>query len=226
LGRLDHQVKVRGFRIELGEIETALGRHPGVREGVVVAREDVPGDKRLVAYVVPDGGQPPSISVLRQHLKERLPEYMVPTAFVILGKFPLTPNGKIDRRSLPSPTSLRPELESAYVAPRSQIERTITSIWQAVLHLEKIGIHDNFFDLGGHSLRMAQVHSKLRQKLQSDLSILEMFKYPTISSLAQFLSQGKNEQISSQKNDERVEKLQEGKIRLKQRLRQREKADN
>jgi amino acid adenylation domain-containing protein len=193
LGRLDHQVKVRGFRIELGEIETALGRHPGVREGVVVAREDVPGDKRLVAYVVPDGGQPPSVSVLRQYLQEKLPAHMVPTAFVILEKFPLTPNGKIDRRSLPSPTSLRPELESDYVAPRSEIERTITSIWQAVLHLEKIGIHDNFFEVGGHSLLATQAISRINKAFRVDLPLRSFFENPIIGGLSRIIENFKNE---------------------------------
>ena len=124
LGRIDHQVKIRGFRIELGEIESVLGQHEAVREVVVMAREDVPGDKRLVAYIIPEGEQTPSVSVLRQYLKEKLPEYMVPNAFVMLEKFPLTPNGKIDRKALPSPTGLRPELESAYVAPQTEIERS------------------------------------------------------------------------------------------------------
>ena len=142
----------------------------------------------------------------------------------MLEKFPLTPNGKIDRRALPVSDKPPPELESTYVAPRTEMERTITAIWQGVLHLEKIGMNDNFFDLGGHSLRMAQVHSRLREKLQRDLSMLEMFKYPTINSLAQYLSRGENEQISFNKHDDRVEKLKEGRDRLKQRFKQREQA--
>lgn len=225
LSRIDNQIKIHGFRIELGEIETLLEQHSLVRQAVVVAREDVPGDKLLVAYIVPDGDQTPSVSKLRQSLKDKLPEYMVPNTFVMLEKFPLTPSGKTDRRSLPSPTGLRPELESAYVAPQTEIEQTITAIWQEVLQLEKIGVNDNFFDVGGHSFRMAQVHSRLREKLQRDLSMLEMFKYPTISSLARYLSLGKNEQISFEKIDDRVEKLKAGKNRMKQILKQREQVN-
>jgi amino acid adenylation domain-containing protein len=227
LGRTDHQVKIRGFRIELGEIEAALGEHEGVRQAVVMAREDTPGDKQLVAYMVPEGDRIPSVSELRQYLGEKLPEYMVPGAFVMLEVFPLSPNGKIDRKALPVPELHRLTTGSDYVAPQTDFERTIASIWQSVLHVEKIGINDNFFDLGGHSLRMAQVHSRLREKLQRDLSMLDMFKYPTINSLAQYLSssQGVNEQISLKKSDDRTEKLQEGKNRLKKRFRHREQTD-
>jgi len=193
LGRIDNQVKVRGFRIELGEIEEVLARHPGVREGVVVAREDVPGDNRLVAYFVPDGGQTSSVSVLRDYLREKLPQYMVPNTFVMLEKFPLTPNGKIDRRSLPSPTSFRPAVESAYVAPRTQIERTITAIWQAVLHLEKIGIHDNFFEVGGHSLLATQAISRINKTFQVDLPLRSFFENPIIGGLSQIIENFKND---------------------------------
>jgi acyl-coenzyme A synthetase/AMP-(fatty) acid ligase/acyl carrier protein len=224
LGRIDHQVKVRGSRVELGEIETVLEQHPIVRQTVVVAREDIPGDKRLVAYLVPNEKETFSVSVLRDYLRKKLPEYMVPNAFLMLEMFPLTPSGKIDRLSLPSPTNLRPVLESAYLAPRTEIEQAIAAIWQEVLRLEKVGVNDNFFDLGGHSLVMAQVRTKLGQKLQRDLSMLELFIYPTINSLAQHLSQEKNEQISPRKSDDRIEKLKEGKDRLKQRIKHREQA--
>jgi len=183
LGRTDHQVKIRGFRVELGEIEAMLGRHEAIREVVVMAREDVPGDQRLVAYLVPNEKQTPSVSVLRQYLKEKLPEYMVPNAFMILEKVPLTPNGKIDRKALPSPTGLRPELESAYVAPRTEIERTIAAIWQAVLRLEKVGIHDNFFEVGGTSLLATQVISRINKAFQVDLSLRSFFEDPTIAGL-------------------------------------------
>lgn len=222
LGRLDHQVKIRGFRVELGEIETVLEQHPVVRQTVVMAREDMPGDKRLVAYVVPNEKETISVSMLRDYLRKKLPEYMLPNAFLMLEKFPLTPNGKVDRRSLPSPTNLRPELESVYVAPGTEIEETVAAIWQEVLHLKKVGVNDNFFDLGGHSLVMAQVRSKLVQKLQRPLSMLELFIYPTINSLARYLSQEKNEQMSPRNNDDRIEKLKEGKDRLKQRFKHRE----
>jgi len=185
LGRIDHQVKIRGFRIELGEIESVLGQHEAVREVVVMPREDVPGEKRLVAYLVPNEKQTPSVSVLRQYLKEKLPEYMVPNAFVMLEKFPLTPNGKIDRKALPSPTGLRPELESTYVAPQAEIDRTIAAIWQEVLRLEKIGIHDNFFDVGGYSLLAIRVISRINKAFQVDLPLPSFFERPTISGLSQ-----------------------------------------
>lgn len=224
LGRIDHQVKMRGFRIELGEIEAVLCQHPGVREIVVDVKEDVPGDKQLVAYVVSNEEHTPLVSVLRNYLKEKLPEYMVPSAFVMLDALPLTPSGKVDRLALPDPGRVRPDFESTYVAPRTEIERTITAIWQGVLHVEKIGADDNFFDLGGHSLHLAQVHSKLRERFQRDLSMVEMFNYPTISSLAQYLSQEKNEQFSFEQGDDRAEKLREGKNRLRQRFKQRQQA--
>jgi amino acid adenylation domain-containing protein len=224
IGRIDHQVKIRGFRIELGEIEAVLRQHPGVREGVVDARKDVAGDKRLVAYIVPSEGQTDLVSTLRAYLMERLPDYMVPSVFVMLDALPRMPNGKVNRQGLPAPESVLSELESAYVAPQTEIERIITAIWQEVLHINKIGVNDNFFDLGGHSLRMMQAHIKLRERLQRDFSILEMFKYPTISSLAHHLSQEKGEQSSFRETDARAEKLQEGKNRLKQRLRQRQQA--
>jgi acyl carrier protein len=224
LGRTDHQVKIRGFRIELGEIEAVLGEQEAVRQALVMAREDTPGEKQLVAYIVPEGDRAPSVSELRQYLMEKLPEYMVPGAFTVLEKFPLLPNGKIDRKALPVPAAIRPQIESGYVAPQTEIERTITAAWQTALHLEKIGVNDNFFDMGGHSLRMAQVHTKLRETLRRELSMLELFKFPTIASLAQYLSNGNNGQIPLEMVDGRSDKLKEGKNRLKQRFRQREEA--
>jgi amino acid adenylation domain-containing protein len=183
LGRTDHQVKIRGFRIELGEIEAVLGEHESIGQVVVMAREDIPGEKRLVAYIVPDGNQPPSASVLRQYLQEKLPEYMVPGAFITLEKFPLSPNGKIDRKTLPAPASIRP-VELDYVAPRTEMERTIAAIWQEVLHLEKVGTHDNFFELGGHSLLATQVVSRIKKTLGIDLPLQLFFKNPIIAGLS------------------------------------------
>ncbi len=188
LGRVDEQVKVRGFRIELGEIESVLSRHEGVREAAVVARPDGRGGNRLVAYVVErEPGAAPA-GGLRRHLKNSLPEYMIPSAFVTLDALPLTPNGKVDRRRLPEEDGARPELEEAYVAPRSEIERVIAGVWQEALGVEKVGVHDNFFNLGGHSLLIVQVNSKLREVMQSEVSIIDMFKYPTVSALAEHLS--------------------------------------
>ena len=191
LGRVDQQVKVRGFRIELGEIETVLGACPGIAESVVVPRQEA-GEKRLVAYVVAaapaDGGEPPAAGALLAHLRAKLPEYMVPSAFVFLPALPLSPNGKVDARALPAPERVRPELEAAYAAPKSELERIIATVWQEALAVGKVGIHDNFFDLGGHSLLLARVHARLREVLGRDISLVELFKNPTVSSLAAALS--------------------------------------
>ena len=184
LGRLDHQVKIRGFRIELGEVEAVLAGHKSVAENVVVTREDVPGEKRLVAYVISKQDEAPSVSELRSYLKERLPEYMVPSAFVQLEALPLTPNGKVDRRALPVPDQERPQLEKAFVAPRTATEEVVAGVWADVLRLEQVGVYDNFFDLGGHSLLATQVISRVRVALQVELSLHSLFEEPTVAGLA------------------------------------------
>jgi acyl-CoA synthetase (AMP-forming)/AMP-acid ligase II/acyl carrier protein len=182
-GRIDHQVKVRGFRIELGEIETMLNVHPGIREAVVIVREDNPGDKRLVAYTVPDQEPVPTTSDLRKFLGEKLPGYMVPSVFVTLDALPLTPNGKVDRRVLPAPDQNRPELEVTFAAPRTPVEEGVAKIWAELLGLERVGIHDNFFELGGHSLLAAQVISRLDSEFEVKLSLRSFFEVPTITEL-------------------------------------------
>jgi acyl carrier protein len=202
-GRADQQVKIRGFRVELGEIEAVLGQHTAVREAVVIAREDVPGAKRLVAYVVPEPDQTPTIGDLRQFLQAQLPNYMVPAAFVLLEALPLTPNGKVDRRALPKPDSRR-DTETTYVAPQNELEQTIAAAWQAVLHVEMVGVDDNFFDLGGTSIHIVQVHSKLGAALKRDVPIIEMFKYPTVGSLARYLGQEQKEEPAFQEIDDRI----------------------
>ncbi|WP_343073630.1 amino acid adenylation domain-containing protein [Pyxidicoccus fallax] len=185
LGRLDFQVKVRGFRIELGEIEAALEQHPRVRQAVVVAREDVAGDKRLVAYVVPpSGAQAPDASALREALKQQLPEYMVPSAFVALEALPLTFNGKLDRKALPSPELQVLEKRDSYVAPRTPTEQLLASQWGQLLGLARIGARDNFFELGGHSLLATQVISRIRGTFGVDLPISALFEAPTLEALA------------------------------------------
>ena len=216
LGRIDDQVKVRGFRIELGEIETVLCQYPGVQESVVLAREDTPGDKRLVAYVIPDGGSATLAPELRGFLRQKLPDYMIPSAFMTLEAMPLTPNGKVDRRALPAPDQTRPELEEAYVAPRTEAERTIAAVWQEALQVEKVGLHDNFFDLGGYSLLVVLVHSKLREAFNEEVSTLDLFKYPTVSALAKYVIQEKNEEAFFPQSHDSVEKLKEGRDRLRQ----------
>jgi len=201
LGRIDNQVKIRGFRIELGEIELVLCQHPGVREAVVVAREDVPGDKRLVAYLVA-ASQNSSVSEISGFLKAKLPEYMIPSIFMFLDALPSTPNGKIDRKSLPAPDRHRDGLEQAYVAPRSLTEEILAEIWADVLKLDRVGIHDNFFDLGGHSLKATQVVSRLRKMFQSEIPLRHLFEFPTIAELAAVISASEEKQMASPKDME------------------------
>jgi amino acid adenylation domain-containing protein len=185
LGRRDGQVKVRGFRVELGEIEAVLDRRPDVRDTVVVLREDRPGEKRLVAYVV--GDDQPEPSELRAFLRDRLPEYMVPSAFVRLDALPLSPNGKVDRNALPRPTAERAVDGGSFVPAQSPHEQLLAEIWRDVLHLERVGIHDNFFDLGGHSLLMAKVHNRLVEAVAQKVTMIDLFQFPTIASLARHL---------------------------------------
>jgi amino acid adenylation domain-containing protein len=187
LGRIDHQVQIRGFRIELGEIETAIAHHPQVREAVVVASEDQSGSLRLVAYLVPLQ-EPFRPDDLRAFLAERLPEYMLPAIVMMLEALPLSPNGKIDRSALPQPTPTRLHTTEA-ISPQTEIEQKIAAIWQEVLSLTELSVDDNFFDLGGHSIHIGIVNGKLKEKFDRDLSMVEMFEYSTIRSLAQFLSQ-------------------------------------
>ncbi len=190
LGRIDHQVKIRGFRIELGEIEAVLGQHSAVQENVVLAREDGGGQKRLLAYVVTGQDHQTSINELRSFLREKLPDYMIPSGFVLLEEFPLTPNGKVDRRALPEPGQTRPDLEAAFVTPRSAAEEVVAAIWSEVLRVERVGIYDNFFDLGGHSLLATQVISRLRETFQAErLPLRKLFEAPTIAGLVDALAQ-------------------------------------
>jgi acyl-coenzyme A synthetase/AMP-(fatty) acid ligase/acyl carrier protein len=183
LGRIDNQVKIRGFRIELGEVESALSQHPNLREVTITAREDSPGDQRLVAYVVPHQKQTPTVDGLRHFLKQKLPDYMMPSAFVLLDALPLTPNGKVDRRALPAPDQSRPNLEATFVAPRTPLEQELADIWASVLRLERLGIHDNFFEVGGHSLLATQVISRLRQAFGVELPLRTLFEAPTVADL-------------------------------------------
>lgn len=187
LGRLDHQIKIRGHRIELGEIEVIINQHPAVGESIVVCHEDGRGEKRLMAYLVAGEEAQLSIEELRDFLLVKVPDYMVPGAFVVLESLPLNANGKVDREALPAPDASHLGL-NAYVAPRTELERTISSLWQEFLGLEKVGIHDNFFDMGGHSLLMIRMQSRLQQILDRDIAIIELFRYPTVSSLALHLS--------------------------------------
>ena len=189
IGRLDQQVKIRGFRIELGEIEAVLGQHPAVQETVVVADDDVHGDKRLVGYVVARKDQSPTISELRGFLKSKLPEHMVPSVFVFLDAVPVTPHGKVNRQALPAAAGTRPDLEKAFVAPRIPAEKALSGIWAQVLGLERVGIYDNFFELGGHSLSATRVISLARKAFEMELPLRTLFEKPTIEELALVISQ-------------------------------------
>ena len=187
LGRLDHQVKIRGFRIELGEIEAVLSRHPAVRQAVVTARDDQQGLKQLVAYVVCQEGQAPSPTELRSFLRTALPDYMTPSFFVFRETMPLTANNKVDVQALPAPAPYLSE-GLVYVGPRDRLEVQLTALWQQVLEVPKIGIHDNFFDLGGHSLKAAQLFFLLEQVYGRHLPLATLFQVPTIAELASVLS--------------------------------------
>ena len=182
LGRSDFQVKIRGFRIELGEIETALRLQEDVRETIVIACDDERGSKQLVAYVVPKI-ESLTGKEIRSFLKEKLPDYMIPAFFVFLDELPLNPNGKVDRRSLPTPDLASPSLESSFVSPSTSTEQAIAKVWQEILKIEQIGIHDNFFELGGHSLIATQVMSRLPQLFSLDLPLSLLFELPTIAEL-------------------------------------------
>jgi amino acid adenylation domain-containing protein len=205
LGRIDNQVKIRGFRIELGEIETILTNHSEIREAIVTIREDVPGNKSLVAYIVPQNYQLTAHDV-RNFLSQKLPNYLIPNAFVFLDKFPLTPNGKINRLGLPVADISRQNLGVEFVAPRTSTERELVTIWTEVLQLTKVGVYDNFFELGGHSLLATQLISRLKETFEIEFPFRYLFENPTISQLAE---QVVNQQIELVKGDELAQILGE-----------------
>ncbi|WP_369185677.1 amino acid adenylation domain-containing protein [Streptomyces sp. Y1] len=186
LGRLDHQVKLRGLRVEPGEIEAALTAHERVREALVLAHEHGPDDVRLVAYLT--GEDVPPAGRLAEFLRRRLPEYMVPSHFTVLPALPLTVNGKVDRAALPAPGADRPELRSAFAEPRDELERAIAALWCRLLGVERVGVQDSFFDLGGHSLLLARLRVELAETMRQEVSMVELFQYPTVASLAAFLN--------------------------------------
>jgi polyketide synthase PksJ len=191
IGRADHQVKLRGFRIELGEIEAALGEHSSVAECVVVVREDEPDNQRLVAYVVSRAGRRATPGELSAHLGQSLPEYMVPSAFVTLDALPRYPNGKVNRASLPAAVA-RAAGSKGDAPPRTELEQGIAAIWREVLKVERVGLYDNFFDLGGHSLLLTKVHLRLKEATGLSFPVMEMFRHPTVATLAGFLSDGRD----------------------------------
>ncbi|MDZ8084004.1 MAG: amino acid adenylation domain-containing protein [Nostoc sp. DedQUE12b] len=224
LGRIDNQVKIRGFRIELGEIEAVLSQHGDVQICCVIACEEIPGNKRLVAYVVPHpqatcterSRSTPTTSELRQFLSHKLPAYIVPAAFVMLESLPLTPNGKVDRRALPDP-DLHQELLD-YVMPNTEVEKIIAGIWQKALEVEKVGVYNNFFELGGHSLLLVQINQQLQEKYGLQLSIVDMFNYPTIHTLSQYLNTKFNQEATFTEKSSRTQAHSDSKSLRNQQL--------
>ncbi len=189
LGRIDDQVKIRGFRIELGEIEAALRQHHAVRETVVLARENAPGEKQLVAYLVAQRESQPTAGELRGFLKEKLPDYMMPAVFVPLDALPLMPNGKVDRGALPEPGRTGSEPGRAFVAPRNALELQLTSLWEEVLGVRPIGVTDNFFELGGHSLAAVRLFALIEKRLGKKVPLATVFQGATVEHLANILKQ-------------------------------------
>jgi acyl-coenzyme A synthetase/AMP-(fatty) acid ligase/aryl carrier-like protein len=191
LGRVDHQVKIRGYRIELGEIEAQLGHHPGVRECVVVLREETAGDQQLVAFASAKNGVALDAGEVKEHLRKVLPEFMVPAHVVVLEELPHTPNGKIDRKQLPSLQSVlgKRTAATAFVAAESDVEQRVLSVWQETLGKDEIGVDDNFFDIGGHSLLVVRMHRRLKEVVvERPVSLTDLYRFPTIRGFAEFIA--------------------------------------
>jgi len=196
LGRKDSQVKIRSFRVDIGEIEATLVDHPEVKEAVVIAKETQSGDTRLIAYLVPKAYPPPTVTNLRTFFKNKLPDYMIPSTFMTLEEMPLTRTGKVNRRALPNPGNSRPELGIPYVAPRTPFETELERIWASVLCLDQVGIHDNFFDLGGHSLIATRVVSQVIKKFQLEIPLQSLFESPTVAEMAIVITENQAKKLS------------------------------
>jgi len=196
LGRKDFQVKIRGLRVETAEVEGALRTMGAIREAVVTAQEEKPGEKRLVAYIVAAGNAALSVSEVRRFVEQKLPPLMVPSRFVVLDALPLTPTGKVNRRALPNPGTSRPELDIPFVAPRTPVETELAQIWAKVLSVEQVGIHDRFFDLGGHSLNATQVVSQVIKQFQIEVPLQSLFESPTIAEMAALIAEHQTRKIA------------------------------
>jgi amino acid adenylation domain-containing protein len=216
LGRLDNQVKIRGYRIELGEIESVLQTHPLVAQAVVTVRQDIPGEQSLVAYIVLLENKAVE---LREFLEKHLPIYMIPSVYVVLDKLPLTPNGKVNRQALPKniPRAYKPNS----IMPQTELEKTIAEIWRQLLNIDSVGIDDNFFDLGGHSLLVVRMQGQLRQHLHQEVTLVDLFRYPTINSLTKYLTQTNTSTLVEGEVESRINQLEAGKQRLLQRRQKR-----
>jgi acyl carrier protein len=204
LGRTDHQVKLRGYRIELGEIEALLLKQAGVREAVVIAREDVPGDVRLVAYLTGEVDR----DVLREAARAQLPSYMVPAAFVLLPQLPQTPNGKIDRKALPPPGATADKATREYVAPSNELEAIVVKLWCEVLGTDRVGTQDNFFDVGGHSLLVVKLHRRLKAELPVEVALTDLYRFPTVRSLVAKWTSGAGDVAVEQAQDRAALRLE------------------
>ena len=224
LGRVDQQVKVRGFRIEPGEIEANLSLHPQIKESLVLLKEDAAGNKNLLAYVVPERKDRLSISDVQRFIRQKLPDYMMPSAIIPLDALPLTPNGKVDRMALPEPDAYSSLSKASYKPPRNEVERIIASAWAEALLVERVGIDDNVFDLGGHSLLLLRVHSQIQTQLDRELSVVDLLKFPTVKSLAKYLIDRENPDLPSNSDAGFAEKMKEGKARQKKQRDRRQKS--
>jgi acyl carrier protein len=195
LGRKDFLVKVRGFRVEAGDVEEKLSGYPGIKEAAVIGRAKTSGDTRLVAYIVPTKRPGPKVNELRRFLKERLPDYMIPSAFMTLDRLPRTPAGKLDRKALPDAGNARPDLDTPFVTPRTPVEERLAQIWAEVLSLDGVGIHDNFFDLGGHSLAATRVVSQVIKQFQLELPLQSLFQSPTVAEMAVLIAENEAKKL-------------------------------
>jgi acyl carrier protein len=189
LGRKDFQIKIRGHRIEIAEIEMALLDHPAIKQVIVVPREDYAEDQRLVAYLVASTRPPPAVGELRGFLNKTLPDSMIPSAWMFMDAFPVAPNGKVDRQGLPPPSAARPELDTAFVAPRTPLESRLAQIWSEVLSIDPVGVHDNFLDLGGHSLAATRVVSQVLKQFQMEMPLQLLFQSPTVAEMAAVITE-------------------------------------
>jgi acyl carrier protein len=203
LGRIDHQVKIRGFRVELGEIEAQLAKFPAIKEVVVMAREETPGDKRLVAYLVAREGAAPTARDLRAFLADSMPDYMIPAVFVPLDRMPLTPSGKVARGALPAPDLGRLDAGVTFTAPASPIEQKVADIWMEILRVPQVGANHNFFELGGHSLLATRVMSAVRAAFNVEVPLRTLFERPTVSGLAGAIT----ERLAAAQTDVDLEEL-------------------
>jgi len=226
-GRKDFRVKIRGYGVELAEVEKALRNHTGIKEVGVVTPQTESGETRLVGYFTSHAQRSPSVNELRSCLKGKLPDYMIPSAFVKLESLPLTPNGKIDRKALPDPEKNRPELDTEFVAPKTQVEKELAKIWAEVLGVDQVGVHDNFFDLGGHSLLATQFISRVINTFKVELPIKSLFESPTVADMAVVIAQhqaGKEEPEEMTRMLADIESLteEEAKHLLEQEIREKE----